>query len=377
MIPDYNEAVAIVKKCGELKFYESIFYIDGYKISFFNYRIVGYNDFIENDAQELRGLCFVFNRDGSLYRRYILMHKFFNLNQVEETQLFKLETIRFKYVHDKADGSVINFIELPNGKILAKSKVYLDNDQTKMAQEIFDNSDAIKSLVRYCIDNDIMPIFELVSPRNRVVLKYTETDLILTRLRKNSTGEYIDFETLNNVLTGINCIKSESYSSFHELISLSEKLEHKEGWVVTLENNMLVKVKTEWYRRMHHLYTDCLSREDYIISMILDEKIDDIISQLSEEDKEVKAMVDKIVSVIQKYIENTTIAVNCLIENFNTVYKRDRKSFAIAEKKNKYFPYCCSVLDGQELYTVLVKDIKKNTYFLEKARNFIETGDIK
>ena len=91
-LPKYEEAKAIAEKYDNFQFYEKEQGVDGYSIRTFNYRLVGYNDFkhplgedSEVSAFELRGLSYVFNEDGSLFKRYLLMNKFFNLNQVETT----------------------------------------------------------------------------------------------------------------------------------------------------------------------------------------------------------------------------------------------------------------------------------------------------
>ena len=81
----YNQAVTLTQG-NEAPFYEARFVVDGYNISIFNYRLAMYSDFRDNFAFEMRGLTFVFNEDGSLYNRYLLLHKFFNLNQVEDSQ---------------------------------------------------------------------------------------------------------------------------------------------------------------------------------------------------------------------------------------------------------------------------------------------------
>lgn len=81
-IPTYEEALEIVKVKGDLIFYENKYEIDGYSVSVFNYRLANYNDFFniiegnDLDAKEMRGLTFIFNSDGSLYKRYIMLQKF-------------------------------------------------------------------------------------------------------------------------------------------------------------------------------------------------------------------------------------------------------------------------------------------------------------
>lgn len=93
-------------------------------------------------------------------------------------------------VQEKLDGSVISFVKLPNGKIVAKSKMSFDSEQAKMAQEIFDNSWELISMVETIMGDDKTAIFELISPFNQIVLPYNETELRLLQIRDNKTGEY-------------------------------------------------------------------------------------------------------------------------------------------------------------------------------------------
>ena len=81
----YDEAATLTLGIDST-FYESKFVIDGYNVSIFNYILAQYSDFIDNLAFEMRWLTYVFNKDGSLFKRYLLLHKFFNLNQVAESQ---------------------------------------------------------------------------------------------------------------------------------------------------------------------------------------------------------------------------------------------------------------------------------------------------
>jgi T4 RnlA family RNA ligase len=377
VIPTYDEAKNIVATTGELVFYESIQKVDGYKVSTFNYRLASYNDFVEHKANELRGMSFVFNEDGSLFNRYVLLHKFFNLNQVEETQLSLLKDVSFTAVHDKADGSVISFVRLPNGNVYAKTKMVIrDNPQATMAQEIYKNNPALKRLVDYTLDNNLVAVFELVSPFNRVVLKYDATDLVLTRLRDNTTGEYLQLETLGSYLDGVNIVscETEKYSTWDDLLPLVETVEDKEGWVVTLSNGMLVKLKTAWYCSLHGLLSDYVYREDYLIDFTLDDKIDDLLGQIGETETEVRDTINIVSDKVNKYIINSLKEVDSLIDKYYNVYNSNRKDFALSEKNSVYFAIAIKALDGKDKLLSLKDFIKRKTYRLEDARHFVRTG---
>jgi len=83
-LPTYEESI-LLTNYPDSPFYESKSIVEGYNVSVFNYRLSNWSDFNKPNAKELRGLTFVFNKDGSVYNRYVLLEKFFNLNQVPDT----------------------------------------------------------------------------------------------------------------------------------------------------------------------------------------------------------------------------------------------------------------------------------------------------
>ena len=307
----YEEATKIVENSNGV-FTESKYLIDGFNISIFNYRLATYENFINpiNDSSlnglELRGLTFIFNKDGSLFKRYLLMEKFFNINENEGTQLTDLNKLKIKSVYNKEDGSVISFVKLPNGKVVAKSKASFDSYQANKANFIYNNDDDIKSFVDDMLNIDIVPIFEYVSPFNKIVINYNNDELILLKLRNNKTGEYFN---IDNITEEWNIKVPEKFNyTLDELEELSKSVEGKEGWVIEFENGLKVKKKTEWYFSLHKLYTEDLNKENYLIEKIIKEEIDDVISILDNSPYHdfIREKVNKITNLISKYIFSIT-----------------------------------------------------------------------
>ena len=82
-----------------------------------------------------------------------------------------------KYINNKEDGSISSFVKLPNGKILGKSKMSFESDQAIGMNRIYNKNKDVKSFVDWTLDNDIIAIFEYVSPTNKIVLNYTKEDM--------------------------------------------------------------------------------------------------------------------------------------------------------------------------------------------------------
>lgn len=379
VLPSYDECVDICKRAGETVFYEKTYTVDGYKISTFNYMLAQYADFVNFNGYELRGLTFVFNLDGTLYKRFPLLRKFFNLNQVEETQLHVVKDLPFNSVYRKEDGSVISFFDLPNGRILAKSKMESDNVQAKMAYGVYVNDANIERLVKYCLTNDITPIFELVSPKNRIVLKYVTTELILLRLRDNISGAYIDASELpNGMMTGIKMPEDFSavYTNWTDLVEhVLTTDEEIEGYVVDCGD--LMKIKTLWYCERHRLVTGDAWREDFIIKKVLEGTIDDVLAQLDEGDVELREHIENIETVTVNYLKDTVAAVRAFVD---AEYKGDKGLFArtYGNKSNlhPYFHYGMALINGRDIVKHVTEYVIKYTYYLEDARLFMETGKV-
>ena len=389
-IPSYEEAVEMCSGV-EPPFYESKMVVDGYNISVFNYRFAQYSDFVAPipskpnlKAYEMRGLTFVFNKDGSLYNRYILLEKFFNLNQVPESMYSVVKNYKIKYVNNKEDGSIASFIKLPNGKVVGKSKMGFDNDQSNGINRIYNTNEDIKNLVNYCIDNDIVPIFEYVAPHNRIVLRYTQEELILLRLRDNITGKHIDIKDNLGKISDIKIAPfMDDFKDLDSLIELTATEIDKEGYVVQAEdkngNDFFFKLKTPWYCDRHGLLTDDIYRENIIIGHILDDKIDDILGQIPEEEVEAHERINKILSVVKKAISDKVLDIR---KSYNIFVKMgsDKKSYALkhgpfTEDRDPNFSYVMNIANGKDIYDIAKEHIREETKRLMISREWLLERD--
>jgi T4 RnlA family RNA ligase len=369
-LPSYEECKAMCDAHGELVFYEVKTELDGYLISAFNYRLANFKHFVEalegTDVRghEMRGITFVFNTDGSLFKRYILLDKFFNVDQTPCSMYSIVKNFEVANVYIKEDGSVVNFIMLPNSKIVSKSKMSFISEQAKEVQDIFDADINLQNFVRTMLEKDIMPVFEFVSPRNRIVLQYDKTELILLRLRCNKTGEYLKLEGFNT--TGIKTAVSVGIKTLDELIALKGEIKDIEGWIVQFTNGKMVKVKGEHYCALHGVLTEALNRENDIIALVLDNKIDDVLGQLTEQDSR-RINVNQIVDIVNFEMIKLKNDTSDLLKHFNGI----KKDFAITYNKNKNFPLAMSKINGKDLLKNIELQIRKETNHLLEARTWL------
>lgn len=374
-IPTYEQAVKMTGGTEDL-FYSSEHDVNGYKVVTFCYRLAQYSDFInppgllgEGDAFEMRGLTFVFNKDGSLFKRYLLLNKFFNINQVPGSLYSDVKNLKVKNVYSKEDGSAISFIKLPNGDVVAKTKMSFQTDQSEKANLLYRTKKDIKRIVDWSLDNDIVAIFEYVSPKNRIVLKYQEDDLILLKLRCNKTGKYLDLDKYIGDFKLLN-VSKKKYHSVDELLELAKTEKDIEGWVVQFDNGHLVKIKTEWYFSLHGLLTEDVYRENRILKHILEDNIDDLISKIPKDEKESLDRIDNLVKTVQHWLKQKMSSVLKTYE----VYKEigNDKEFALKYKTHDNFHFVMSYSKGKDLHDSLIDHLKWKTYRLEEARKWLE-----
>ncbi len=370
-LPTYEEAREICDTHDNFIFYESKQKIQGFDVSIFNYRLAFQSHFtnpIEGKdikAHEMRGLTFVFNSDGTIFNRFLLLDKFFNVDQTPCSMYSILKDYKIKNIFNKEDGSIASFIKLPNGNVVGKSKTSFESDQAIGIQKIYDEDKNIQRFVNWSLDNEIMPIFEYVSPQNRIVLSYTNTKLILLRMRDNKTGEYLDINNFSKELDGISVVESEDGHTLDDLIELSKITQDKEGWVVQFQNGKMAKIKTDWYRSLHGIFMDEINRENSLIKLIVNETIDDVLPQIDAvKREEIKELIDK----VNNYIKGVSNEVDNLVSKYNG----SRKDFAITYIKHPLFPIAMGAINGKDKMDSIKNRILVETKDLLRARKWIE-----
>jgi RNA ligase len=116
------------------------------------------------------------------------------------------------------------------------------------------------------------PIFEWVSPFNQIVLAYEEADLVYLGNRNNTTGEY-------SFLEDHPFAKVPRYGSvegnLNEYIARQRGAEGREGDIIRFADGHMVKVKNDWYVRIHKTI-DRITFDRNIVDIIINEQIDDV-----------------------------------------------------------------------------------------------------
>jgi T4 RnlA family RNA ligase len=370
----YEQCCEIRDHYNNFQFFERVEYNDGYKICIFNYRLIQHAEFEtpipgrDLKAYEMRGITFVFDHDGT-YRRFLAIPKFFNINQTEMTLLSNIQNKTIVSVNEKMDGSMISFIILPNNKVVAKTIGATESEQAVGANRIINDDPELLRIITECLNNNVQIMFEYISPKNRIVLHYEKTELVLIRLRDMNTGKMLRYDEAPVDISYLK--KAETIDiSLSDMLDEAETLADYEGWVITFED-MMCKQKTKWYFELHMMLTSHIYREDYIIENVVNETIDDYLSQIPETEYEIRAWIDDISKIVVSYIQDTYNEVLSLIEETKRV--GDREMISRNGRVSPELLYALHYIRyNKDVLTMIKEDIIKYTYFLDKARYFLE-----
>lgn len=375
-IPTYAECEEIIAKTPSNWFYRNELNIDGYKIVFYNYILAWYQEFVNPipnspiKATELRGITFVFNTDGSLYKRYIQLNKFWNINQVEETQLDVLSKNDILSMYEKLDGTMISFIKLPNGRIISKTKASFDHIFLKEVDRIVATDVNYQNLINDVLESGCVPFFEYMSLENKVVIDYTGKNLTLIGVRDLSTGRYLDIETYRDYGVDVANKIAVDGRSLAEVVEYVSNATGIEGLVIHFKNDYNVKIKSKWYFDLHRIVSDSIYREDIIIGMYLDNTLDDVVSRIPVDRTDKLGYIDGIKQVVDFYIEYVSSKTKEFVEEN---YDGDMKAFCIKHNRHQYFNYAKKLIsyDTHTMVENIIAILKKNTYFYKNAQAFV------
>lgn len=311
--------------------------------------------------RECRGL--IFDRDGKIMSRPF--HKFFNVNEREETQVNRIDMSKPHVIMEKMDGSMIRPV-LVDGYLRLATKmgvteVAMDAEQW-LAKYGFLRIDgkavaSRRDYLRSEIENGRTPIFEWVSPFNQIVLAYEEEDLVYLGSRDNITGEYFFDE--NAPFT-----KVPRYGSMDgnilEYIARQRSAEGREGDIIRFADGHMLKVKNDWYVRIHKTI-DRITFDRNIVDLIINEEVDDVIPMLPT------AQVERIRDFEFRFWAAFKVKEDMLLADRNIclqLFEDDRKRIAleyIPTLKNKAdAALIFRMLDGHNVRDVLLQHVEKN-----------------
>ncbi len=342
-------------------FYRKDLRIGETDVYIYNYLIVDHKLFKDAGSRELRGLTII--KENAQERVFLSIPKFFNVNETPETSLEVLTNKKIKKVQDKADGSMIQFVQI-EGEIFAKTKQSFDNPQAKQAQEILDTSTELKYFILDCWENNYHPNFELIGPSNKHVVDYKNDELVLIAVR-NDDGCFIDIDKFNYKYSAKSFNKEEY--TLEKMISLQGTQKGTEGFVVKFTDETIVKFKTLDYVSKHRLHDEGDSYK-IVLKKILTEELDDILGVVSEKKKE---ELLKYESLVAAYVNHWTVF--CFNETRHS--NHTRKEIAATFTSHEYFGVIMQSINKsniEDTKELVIKKILGNYGREEKAKKFFK-----
>ena len=323
--------------------------------------------------RECRGL--IFGNDGNLIRR--AYHKFFNLNEREETLIDLVDFSSSHIILEKIDGSMVTPLFLPDetrGTAHLRLATKAGITDVSMEAEVFiSDKPWYKEFMTLCYAQGLMPIFEYVSPETRIVINHKEPNLILTAIRNQITGEYQDYTTMRvNALHWniplVNFVYSSSQRMSDEYMKDLETSSDTEGIVIRFNNGHMLKIKTLWYVAIHRA-KDNLLHEKRVVELILEDKVDDVLGFLDPEDR------DRLDSYRTSFVNGLDASIKLLRDHYYPKAKSmSRKDFALGLGKEIPWSYTSIIFNcwdksKDEIETEIMNTLRKSLTSQAKIDN--------
>jgi RNA ligase len=316
----------------------------------------GTDDRIKNAIlRECRGIIFDTLTGNILHRR---LHKFFNVNEREETLIHNINFSEPHTILAKLDGSMITPVMTDAG-LRWGTKMGVTDVALPVEEFVVEHPD-YSTFAKLMFTNGVTPIFEWCSRKQKIVVDYPEDSLVLIALRNTKTGTYWAPDCMRRAVSQFDIPVVKEYpgtvDSMQELIKSTESLVDAEGWVVRFESGHMIKIKGEWYVKLHKA-KDRIRFEKNIIDLILNEGIDDIKAFLDSADR------DRVESYVEKFWSGVFATAKELDELYNSFTALDQRDFAVnfvLKQDKKYHRFLFEMRKGNKAIDVIRNELMNN-----------------
>ncbi|MBA3825775.1 MAG: T4 RnlA family RNA ligase [Ktedonobacterales bacterium] len=279
--------------------------------------------------------------------------KFFNLNEQPETRLEALPTGPVE-VTAKLDGSLgITFWE--GTRFAVATRGSFTGVQAEWATARLHAAHLVADLPR-----DVTLLFEIIYPRNRVVINYGATEgLFLIGARSLSDGRDLNHAELATLAKRYDfpLVPIEDVPHLAALVPLAERATGIEGWVVRFPNGLRVKIKTAEYLRFHRLVTGLTPAR--VRELLADDpaKFDSFLMDLPDEFQgEARALATAILAEVDAHAARLSAV---FAGPLAAAAAESRKTFAqlVLSQHQADAKYLFALLDGRDIRPLLLADV--------------------
>jgi RNA ligase len=165
------------------------------------------------------------------------------------------------------------------------------------------------------LERGFTPIYEFISPNNKIVLHYNEPRLVRLNLRHTKTGTYYsDFAETDGP------IRNHCVGNIQEILDSIKKASDLEGAVIKFHNNQrFIKFKADDYVAMHKV-VDETTQEKNVLALIMDDKLDDVIPLIAKERAE---HLKKYADVVNFYLADRALVVSNFVKNRKNLTQKE------------------------------------------------------
>jgi RNA ligase len=242
---------------------------------------------VETELDAIRRECrgMLFHKDGTIMSRRL--HKFFNIGERDETQFAAINFSLSHVILEKLDGSMVTGV-FTDGGLRLGTKMGI-TEVSMQAEEFIATRPQYEQFIRWADQScGYTLIFEWCSRKQRIVVDYPEDRLVLIAARETESGKYASLQWLQEYgdMFEVEVVKTYQGSavSMQHLMDETKDAEGIEGYIIRFNDGHMLKVKGEWYLRIHKT-KDNLLHEKNIIELLVEEKMDDAKAFMLDDDR--------------------------------------------------------------------------------------------
>lgn len=209
--------------------------------------------------------------------------KFFNFNEG------RAESIDWDsaFIYEKLDGTMVNrWWSPPLNKFVYTTRRQLPQDIS--GNSVLTSNHTWEHLIEKAVrdlplekqSKDETWTIEVVSPINKVVVTYKETEAKVIAVRNNKTLNERDLSFLDSSFVA----KRYSFNSIDDCVDFANESSGKilEGFVVSDKDFNRVKIKGKGYLSLHHLKSSAGSSLKALISVVKNNEVSELVSAFPE-----------------------------------------------------------------------------------------------
>lgn len=212
--------------------------------------------------KQLRGL--IIDKQGNIVARSF--PKFFTFKDYLTTNRIILgsgDTVKIPdcgyKIYEKVDGTMSILYWVDGKPFLASQRSFTSPNAVKATEILYSKYIHLFSKLR----KDVTYIFEAIYPNTKVMVNYDEReDLVLIGQIENNTGLELPLEDIGFPVAKEYTTQYGHINDFEELAKLD--IPNLEGFVITYENHIKIKIKFPWFSEAHAL-ADKIIMQNYFL----------------------------------------------------------------------------------------------------------------